>query len=72
MRSLSKPLSMTTGMTNLGRTWDWISDAMWTNKWMPYRSSRSTVLTSVAVLRTEVGEGVRGSRDSRFNLLSSS
>lgn len=61
---------MTTGITSFEKFLDEISDEMWVSRCMAYMSSGS--LVSVRMMRDDVGEGVRGSRERRFRRRSSS
>lgn len=68
--SRSRPVNMTIGTTSLEKFLDDISEDTCVSKCVPYVSSGSPL--SALVMREEVGEGVRGSRDKRFKRSSSS
>ena len=67
--SLIRPVNITIGTTSLEKFLEDISEDTWVSRWVPYVSSGSP---SVLITREDVGEGVRGSRDSRFRRNSSS
>jgi hypothetical protein len=68
--STARPVNMTMGTTSFEKFRDEISEDTCVSRCVPYVSSGSPL--SLLIMREEVGEGVRGSRDNRFSRNSSS